>query len=67
MEIGAALSSLINDKKQKSLRTPTPKRAMQFKTVEKREVKLFKNDFIVEGGSGQSSQAYVFFGREKSL
>lgn len=30
-------------------------------------MQLFKNDIIVEGGSGQSSQAYVFFGREKSL
>lgn len=28
---------------------------------------LFGNDVIVEGGSGKSSQAYVFFGREKKL
>ena len=30
-------------------------------------MQLFKKEIIVESGSGQSSQAYVFFGREKSL
>jgi serine/threonine protein kinase len=30
-------------------------------------VQLFTNDIVVEGGTGKSSQAYVFFGREKSL
>ena len=30
-------------------------------------MRLFTNDVIVEGGSGKSMQAYVFFGREKNL
>ena len=37
------------------------------KSSEKRKVQLFKTEMIVESGSGQSSQAYVFFGRESVL
>jgi len=44
----------------------TPKNISK-KDENERRVHLFKNDFIVESSSGQSSQAIVFFGRDATL